>query len=308
MILTCPECATRYFVDDAKLGAEGRTVRCASCSHSWRATPEPTLELVATPEEGAVAKDIPETAPAAPAAVEPLPKVFRAKAVEKKSMRRAAVHGAVWAGMLAAFAALFGAAALFRVDIVRFLPRTASAYAMVGMPVNPTGLVFEHISAKPSLQDGHSALVVSGQVRNIEDRDVTAPKIRIHVLDAHGKTVAQTLTTAAEPHLKPGETRHFVVSIVDPPATAQDVEVAFLLEPKAKAHGEKAHANAPHPEPGHAPALRGHAEPAAHAAPAPPPLRGADHGQAVDHHQEPVPTPAKAPHSEAHHAPGAEHH
>ena len=88
MILTCPECATLYFVDDAKLGGEGRTVRCAGCSHRWRAVAEPDLELVSTPEEGAVgAAPPPPEQPlginASELRAEVLPKVFRAKAVEK---------------------------------------------------------------------------------------------------------------------------------------------------------------------------------------------------------------------------------
>ena len=82
MILTCPDCATRYFVDDAKLGGAGKTVRCAACGTRWtaRAEPEAELELTNIPEIGTVAAE-PALAPAEEVRPFPeaLPKAYRAK-------------------------------------------------------------------------------------------------------------------------------------------------------------------------------------------------------------------------------------
>src|ERR1700754_2905408 len=52
MILTCPQCATRYQVDGSKFPAAGRSVRCAKCGHVWHQIgpepePDPDAEIVA---------------------------------------------------------------------------------------------------------------------------------------------------------------------------------------------------------------------------------------------------------------------
>ena len=237
MILTCPDCSTSYFVDDAKIPEDGRVVKCASCGHRWTARREIELDTAApaartepapadTPTTSTDQAD-PEQTGAQAAGGVALPKAFRAKAHDTRRLREAAATGVVWAGMSAALALMIVVAVVFRVDVVRLWPSTAGAFASVGLPVNSVGLAIEGVEFEPALHDGHAALSVSGMIRNIEDRTITAPPLQIRLLDKSGAAVATKVARAADPNIPPGETRHFAIAIIDPPGTAADLEVSF---------------------------------------------------------------------------------
>ncbi len=254
MILTCPECASRYFVDDAKVGSTGRVVRCASCGARWTARNDDVDDLFDEPEPASLASQgeaVEQLAePAAESEAEPpvsalpgeeLPKVFRARADAERRLRAATTTGIVWAGMAAAMAVVVVAALIFRIDVVKILPGSAGAYAAVGLPVNTVGLVIdgESIKAQPSMQDGHAVVTVTGEIRNITEHAVVAPPLRVELLNGKAKRVAGQLAAAADPKIPPGEVRHFAITFMDPPRTAKDLQIGFATEPGA-AHAVKA--------------------------------------------------------------------
>lgn len=242
MILTCPECATRYFVPDDKVGAAGRTVRCSACGNRWTAQGEADLELFVDPEGGAGVRDgKAEETPVSALPGDELPKVFRQKATTERRVREAATTGVIWAGMAVALVAIVGGAAVFRGSVVDAWPAAASAYAAVGMPVNRIGLEIEEVRAEPALQDSRAALAVSGLMRNVDDRPVKAPPLRIELKNKAGKVVAVKIAAPADPLIPPGETRHFAVALLDPPNTAASLEVSFELAKGAKGEHEPAH-------------------------------------------------------------------
>jgi predicted Zn finger-like uncharacterized protein len=229
MILTCPECATGYFVDDSQMRPGGRKVRCANCGARWTAYAEGPLELV-TSEEGALAREAEPPPEPAPITAEELPRVFRDRAQEERRMRQAAVAGVAWAAAAVVVIALIAIVVVFRDAVVRAWPPTASLYAAIGLPVNPTGLVIEQVRAEPSLLQGHAALTVSGVIRNVVDRAVVAPPLRISLVNAQGKRVAGQIANLDNARIPPGETRRFVTSIFDPPYSAANLQVDFVLD------------------------------------------------------------------------------
>lgn len=239
MILTCPACATSYFVPDTALTSRGRTVRCQSCAHSWHATPDEPFELKAeavpaAPEAAPVENRtsaptgaVPESLAETPAPE--LPKAYRARAETARRTRRAAMHGAAWAGVASIFLGLLAGAWLFRVEVVDILPRTAVAYAAVGMPVNVTGLEFEAIGAR-ALPETPDKVMVSGALRNVRDREIVAPAVRVALLDQHGAEIAHAVVRTDGAPVLPGQVSGFAAILADPGGKATGVGVDFVLE------------------------------------------------------------------------------
>jgi predicted Zn finger-like uncharacterized protein len=235
MILTCPECATSYFVDDSRIAGVGRTVKCSNCGARWTARPEG-----AEPQPAAPPSPAPAPATAAPLVDElvvdprpappprPLePQPFRSgfSRIAPSRRRGGGSPVVVWAGSAVAAVVLIAAAILFRAQVVQMLPASQAAYAGLGMPVS--SLAIEKVRADPAFQGGRPVLAVSGQIRNLRDEPADAPPLKVSLLDRFGRPVAAKVAHPINAAVPARAIRHFSIAIVDPPANVHDLEVAF---------------------------------------------------------------------------------
>jgi hypothetical protein len=76
-------------------------------------------------------------------------------------------------------------------------------------------------------------LSVTGQIRNLRDAATSVPSLRVSLLDRFGRPVATKIARPIDAAAPARAVRHFAITIVDPPASVHDLEVAF--EPAAKA-------------------------------------------------------------------------
>jgi predicted Zn finger-like uncharacterized protein len=254
MILTCPDCATSYFVDDGVIPDAGRTVRCASCGTKWKATPEAEpvdeLEDFAPPLDDLVVEEAEAPAFAELPSEDDLeivagPAGERRAAPPKREARPVPRGLLVGAGIAAAVAVSAGAAAFFREQVAGAWPASAAAYAAVGLPVNQLGLVIEQVKFQPSFQGGRPVLSITGAIRNTRQEMALAPAIRISLLDKDGKPLFAKLARPLNAEVPGGASRYFAIALADPPAGLQELEVVFdTAVAPADAPGAAPHAEA----------------------------------------------------------------
>lgn len=235
MILTCPECATSYFVDDSRVSAAGRTVKCSNCGARWTARPD---GAVAPPPPAKPAPRPPPPTAAPPQPVDELviegPQPF-APAISRRppAARREANGKVIVLGVSAVvIAGLVAGAILFRAQVVQLLPASQAAYAGIGLPV--ANLVIEKVHAEPAFQGGRPVWSVTGQLRNLRGAETDAPPLKISLTDRFGKPVATKIARPIDAAVPAHAVRHFAITIVDPPASAHDLEVTFDLADKSR--------------------------------------------------------------------------
>jgi hypothetical protein len=128
----------------------------------------------------------------------------------------------------AAMGALILALMIWRADVVRLLPQTATFYKMVGLEVNLRGLAFKDIKVSNETVDGKPVLVIEGTIIGETKTPVELPRLRFSVRDAQGTEIYAWNAVLEQPVLKPGERAYFKSRLASPPPEGRNIDVRFF--------------------------------------------------------------------------------
>src|SRR5262249_36494923 len=78
---------------------------------------------------------------------------------------------------------------IWRTEVVRAVPQTASLFGTIGLPVNLRGLVFENVRTTGELHEGVPVLIIEGSVSNVAGKSVEVPRLRFAMRNRAGHEV-----------------------------------------------------------------------------------------------------------------------
>nr|WP_244558547.1 MJ0042-type zinc finger domain-containing protein [Tardiphaga sp. OK246] len=130
----------------------------------------------------------------------------------------------------ATMASLLLALVIWRVDLVKLMPQTATFYQAVGLDVNVRGLAFKDVKVTTETVDGKSVLLIEGLIVS-ETRIPTAlPRLRFVVRDEKGTEIYGWNAVLEQPGLNPGDKTWFRSRLASPPAEGRSIDVRFFTK------------------------------------------------------------------------------
>jgi predicted Zn finger-like uncharacterized protein len=187
------------------------------------------------PYEGSAAEDRakPETpqidaAPIEVAQAEDIETVAARRALERDRRRRFSWPFSWLITTVGALLLLNAGLIIWRGEVVRIAPQTASLYAAMGLPVNLRGLVIADVTAVMRLSDGVPVLLVQGQIISAARHTVEVPRLRFAVRNGNGTEIYSWTALPGRSLLSPDEALAFQSRLAAPPQETREVLVRFF--------------------------------------------------------------------------------
>jgi len=153
---------------------------------------------------------------------------YRLKVRERRRRKSRAAALSAWTATAAAFVVILTGLVLFRGEVVKRWPESASTYAVIGMPVNRFGLEFMETEAERFFDGTTPILEVRGAVQNVTSSTVAAPLIRVILLDDQGFKVAEAFAPIQPSSIPEEAIAVFAARVENPPFESFELELDLV--------------------------------------------------------------------------------
>jgi predicted Zn finger-like uncharacterized protein len=182
MILTCPQCATRYLLPAHTLAPEGRRVKCSSCKEVWFQLPDE--EEIATTEQQKF-EDIPQ-------GVRPIPEGSNLPTISDEPEDEIVNPRQRFLGFAAAAVVcvgIFGALIAFQPQIISKHPFSRTFYTMIGyeLPAIGSSLTFDALAAEAQPDSAGEKISITGKIVNPTEIEERVPMIEAQMHNEAGE-------------------------------------------------------------------------------------------------------------------------
>lgn len=155
-------------------------------------------------------------------------KKTRRRAESRRKNRLTPFRALGWAVWLAAVVGASYAVVAYRDDIVKIAPKTADAYAIIGIEADPYGLAIENVEHRLAMSTAGPTIEISGKLHNKGDEPVDAPLLQAEALGPRGELLSRWTFSPNDEEVLEGATIEFITRAPAPEGVA---EVALSFAP-----------------------------------------------------------------------------
>lgn len=247
MIIACPECNTRYVVAPQAIGEKGRLVKCSRCEHTWFQEPsEDNAEIV---PETVIEKDPPSQKDKD--GMEKLDPGSKPEGPLRKNVpalvkERSAGIIAGWVILVLLVSGVGFSLYHFRSDLERTYPAAETLYAkwdylvlgkkpkppakpepVIEVIPHPASFLTMRQAMEIRMEDGFPTLVITLDIQNQGDQDITLPRFTGYLRDSEGNEVFSWPQVLDPATISAGAFQQYEIIVDKIPAEAAEAEIVF---------------------------------------------------------------------------------
>ena len=224
MIISCPSCSIKYFVNKKVLQKNKTKLKCSDCGHEWVNNYKLESSVKNQNNELKEKQDISQ-------------KILNIKQNEfpiDDSLENKSKKNWLFLFFLFFFTILFSGIIYFKEEIIIYFPKTKQFYLLTGLENEEIkqNLILKNIEKDINiLNDNSKVVTISGKINNISDQSEKIPRLQASLLDSKNNILTSWFFYAEKEVLLPRENANFDTSYISKKdEDIVEIKIDFFLE------------------------------------------------------------------------------